>query len=48
MMELLKQKDEKSHDLKVVYDFLQTQMTEQLFKEKKAKLKSKFLFLIYL
>ena len=50
MTELLKQKNEKSHDLKVVYDFLQTQMTEQLFKEKKAKLKSKFLFLflIYL
>ena len=41
MMELFKQKNEKSHDLKVVYDFLQTQNIENLFKEKKAKLKSK-------
>ena len=41
MVELFKQKNEKSHDLKVIYDFLQTEKTEKLFKEKKAKLKSK-------
>ena len=41
MRELLRQKDEKSHDLRVVYDFLQTQKTESSFKEKKSKLKSK-------
>ena len=41
MIELFKKKDEKSHDLRVVYDFLQTQKTENLFKEKKSKLKSK-------
>ena len=41
MIELFKQKGERSHDLRVVYDFLQTQKTEKLFKEKKAKLKSK-------
>jgi len=41
MRELLRQKDERSHDLRVVYDFLQTQKIESSFKEKKSKLKSK-------
>ena len=41
MLELFKKRDERSHDLRVVYDFLQTQKTENLFKEKKSKLKSK-------
>ena len=41
MRELLRQKDERSHDLRVVYDFLQTQKIESSFKEKKFKLKSK-------
>ena len=36
----------KSHDLKVIYDFLQTEKTEKLFKEKKAKLKSKYFYII--
>ena len=49
MRELLRQKDERSHDLRVVYDFLQTQKIESSFKEKKSKLKSKyFYFLKYL
>ena len=41
MLEQKKKKDERSHDLRVVYDFLQTQKIEKLFKEKKSKLKSK-------
>ena len=49
MLELFKIKDAKSHDLRVVYDFLQTQKIEKLFKEKKAKLKSKkiYFYLLY-
>jgi molecular chaperone DnaK (HSP70) len=46
MVELFKQKNDKSHDLKVIYDFLQTEKTEKLFKEKKAKLKSKYFYII--
>ena len=46
MKELLRQKDERSHDLRVVYDFLQTQKIESSFKEKKSKLKSKY-FIFY-
>ena len=41
MMELFKKKDDISHDLRVVYDFLLTQKIESSFKEKKSKLKSK-------
>ena len=44
IIKLLRRKDEKSHDLRVVYDFLHTKKTEDLFKEKKAKLKSKSLY----
>ena len=39
MMELFKKKDDISHDLRVVYDFLLTQKIESSFKEKKSKLK---------
>ena len=48
MMELFKQQNERSHDLRVVYDFLQTQKTEDSFKEKKAKLKSKKNIIYYI
>ena len=42
--EILKAKENK--DLSVIYDFLETQKNERLFKEKKEKLKSKLYFII--
>ena len=44
--EILKAKENK--ELSVIYDFLETQKNERLFKEKKEKLKSKFNFYIIL
>jgi len=44
--EILKAKENK--ELSVIYDFLETQKNERLFKEKKEKLKSKiFIYLSY-
>ena len=48
LLEIFKQKNEKSHDFRVIYDFLQTKKTEDLFKEKKSKLKSKYNNLIFM
>ena len=44
--EILKAKENK--ELSVIYDFLETQKNERLFKEKKEKLKSKLFFYLYI
>ena len=43
IQEILKGKENK--ELSVIYDFLETQKNERLFKEKKEKLKSKSKFI---
>ena len=42
---MLNKKENK--ELSIIYDFLETQKNEKLFKEKKEKLKSKNIFIIY-
>ena len=43
---MLNKKENK--ELSIIYDFLETQKNEKLFKEKKEKLKSNYIYIIFI